>query len=72
MAQTTPILIMDEPTNQLDIRHQTSFLNPARQPAVEHGLAIVVLPAGTGLEYAPRNRGYIDQISAETGVRTYA
>jgi iron complex transport system ATP-binding protein len=43
LAQQTPILMLDEPTAALDIRHQESLLAVAREAAVAGAAVIVVL-----------------------------
>ena len=42
LAQDTPILLLDEPTTHLDLRHQASLLVLVRQLAKEHGLAVLM------------------------------
>jgi iron complex transport system ATP-binding protein len=42
LAQATPVLMLDEPTAALDIRHQESLLLVARE-AAEAGAAVVVV-----------------------------
>lgn len=43
LAQETPVLLLDEPTAALDIRHQHSVLAAARRRALGDGAVIVVL-----------------------------
>ncbi len=42
LAQDTPILLLDEPTTYLDLRHQASLLALVRQLSQEHGLAVLM------------------------------
>jgi ABC-type cobalamin/Fe3+-siderophores transport system ATPase subunit len=42
LAQTTPILLMDEPTTHLDLKHQASLLALVRDLARESNLAILM------------------------------
>ena len=42
LAQDTPILLLDEPTAHLDLRHQSGLLNLVRELAQEHGLAVLM------------------------------
>lgn len=42
LAQTTPILLLDEPTAHLDLQHQTVLLNLVQRLAREQGLAILM------------------------------
>lgn len=42
LAQTPSILLLDEPTAHLDLRHQDDILNLVRSLAVENGLTIVI------------------------------
>jgi iron complex transport system ATP-binding protein len=41
LAQSTPILLMDEPTTHLDLEHQTVLLNLVRSLAAEQNLAVL-------------------------------
>ncbi|ACL26156.1 heme ABC transporter ATP-binding protein [Chloroflexus aggregans] len=43
LAQTTPVLLLDEPTAALDLRHQHRVLHLARQAAAQGGAALIVL-----------------------------
>lgn len=43
IAQQTPVLLLDEPTTHLDLKHQSSFLNLVRKLAVEQNLALVMV-----------------------------
>ncbi|WP_231123606.1 heme ABC transporter ATP-binding protein [Nocardioides sambongensis] len=43
LAQDTPIVMLDEPTAALDIRHQEALLRVARQEARQGALVVVVL-----------------------------
>jgi ABC-type cobalamin/Fe3+-siderophores transport system ATPase subunit len=42
LAQTTPVLLMDEPTTHLDLKHQASLLALVRDLAKESNLAILM------------------------------
>ena len=42
LAQSTPVLLLDEPTTHLDLQHQTTFLNLVRRLAEERGLAVLM------------------------------
>ena len=42
LTQDTPILLLDEPTTYLDLRHQASLLALIRQLSKEHGLAVLM------------------------------
>jgi iron complex transport system ATP-binding protein len=41
-AQETPVLILDEPTAHLDLRHQSTLLNIVRRMAREHKKAVLI------------------------------
>lgn len=43
IAQQTPVLLLDEPTTHLDLKHQASFLNLIRELAVEQKLAVMLV-----------------------------
>ena len=43
LAQEAPILLLDEPTASLDLRHQQMIMEVARQVAAAGGLVVVVL-----------------------------
>lgn len=43
IAQQTPVLLLDEPTTHLDLRHQSSFLNLIRKLATKQNLAVVMV-----------------------------
>lgn len=43
IAQQTPVLLLDEPTTHLDLKHQTNFLNLIRKLAVEQKLAVMLV-----------------------------
>lgn len=43
LAQDTPVLLLDEPTTHLDLRHQSSILNLARRLANETQRAILMV-----------------------------
>jgi iron complex transport system ATP-binding protein len=42
LAQNSPILLLDEPTTYLDLRHQMDFLNLVQNLAAEQGLAVLI------------------------------
>ncbi len=42
LAQSTPVLIMDEPTSHLDLRYQIDFFELTRRLASQHGKTILV------------------------------
>ncbi len=42
LAQTTPILLLDEPTTHLDLFYQLETLQAVRRLASEHGLAVLM------------------------------
>ncbi len=42
LAQETPILLLDEPTAHLDLRHQSRLLSLVRKLAHEQGLAVLM------------------------------
>ena len=42
LAQSTPILLMDEPTAHLDLQHQVSLMELIRRQAHEEGLAVLI------------------------------
>jgi len=42
LAQDTPVLLLDEPTAHLDLRHQSTLLNLVRTLARQDGLAILM------------------------------
>ncbi len=56
IAQETPVLLLDEPTTHLDMKHQSSFLNLIRKLAVMQKLAVmmVVHDLNLGSLYADR------------------
>ncbi|WP_249728396.1 ATP-binding cassette domain-containing protein, partial [Bacillus paralicheniformis] len=43
LAQTAEILLLDAPTNHLDIAHQRQILDMVRKEAVECGLTVVMV-----------------------------
>ncbi|WP_249663471.1 ATP-binding cassette domain-containing protein, partial [Lysinibacillus fusiformis] len=43
LAQTAEILLLDEPSNHLDIAHQRQILDMVRKEAVECGLTVVMV-----------------------------
>jgi iron complex transport system ATP-binding protein len=42
LAQAAPVMLLDEPTAHLDLRHQDQVLSLIRQLAVESGLAVLL------------------------------
>lgn len=42
LAQSAPVLLLDEPTAHLDLRHQDNVLSMVRALAVERGLAVMM------------------------------
>ncbi|MEJ5200971.1 MAG: ABC transporter ATP-binding protein [Anaerolineales bacterium] len=56
LAQSTPILLMDEPTAHLDLKYQVSMLHMIRELAHHDGLAILLVLHDLNLaaEYADR------------------
>jgi iron complex transport system ATP-binding protein len=42
LAQSTPVLVLDEPTSSLDLRHQTEVMDLLRFLAVEAGIAVLL------------------------------
>ncbi len=42
LAQDTPILLLDEPTTHLDLRHQSGLLSLVKELAGERGLAVLM------------------------------
>lgn len=42
LAQTTPVLLLDEPTTHLDLRHQSSILSLTKELAHTTGLAVLM------------------------------
>lgn len=43
LAQSTPVLLLDEPTTHLDLQHQSHLLNLIRQLVDESGLAVLMV-----------------------------
>ena len=43
LAQNTPVLLLDEPTSNLDLQYQYSFLSLVRELATGKGLAVLVV-----------------------------
>ncbi|WP_436524293.1 heme ABC transporter ATP-binding protein [Actinoplanes sp. HUAS TT8] len=58
LAQRTPLLLLDEPTAALDLRHQELVLRTARERALG-GAAVVVVLHDLGLAAAYANRVYV-------------
>lgn len=58
LAQRTPLLLLDEPTAALDLRHQELVLTTARERALA-GAAVVVVLHDLGLAAAYANRVYV-------------
>jgi iron complex transport system ATP-binding protein len=42
LAQSTPVLLLDEPTTFLDLQHQSNFLNLVRRLATQENLAVMM------------------------------
>jgi iron complex transport system ATP-binding protein len=42
LAQSTPVLLLDEPTTYLDLQHQMGLLNLVRKLVQEQGLTVVI------------------------------
>ncbi|GAA2639800.1 heme ABC transporter ATP-binding protein [Paractinoplanes durhamensis] len=58
LAQRTPLLLLDEPTAALDLRHQELVLSAARDRAAA-GAAVVVVLHDLGLAAAYADRAYV-------------
>ncbi|WP_328463287.1 heme ABC transporter ATP-binding protein [Actinoplanes sp. NBC_00393] len=58
LAQRTPVLLLDEPTAALDLRHQELVMRAARDRAAS-GAAVVVVLHDLGLAAAYADRAYI-------------
>jgi iron complex transport system ATP-binding protein len=43
LAQSTPVLLLDEPTTFLDLHHQSKILNLVRQLVIEEHLAVMMV-----------------------------
>ncbi len=43
LAQDTPLLLLDEPTTHLDLRHQSTLLKLVRRLATDQGLAVLMV-----------------------------
>lgn len=43
LAQTTPVMLLDEPTTFLDLQHQSNFLNLVRQLVTQQNLAVMMV-----------------------------
>ncbi len=43
LAQQTPVLLLDEPTTHLDLRHQSNLLNLVRNLAAKQNLAVLMV-----------------------------
>ena len=42
LAQSTPVLLLDEPTTHLDLQHQISLLELVRRLAIEEELTVLI------------------------------
>ena len=62
LAQSTPILMLDEPTSHLDLHHQVGLLELVRKLAHDDGLAVLI--AIHDLNLAAR---YADRIALLVG-----
>jgi iron complex transport system ATP-binding protein len=58
LAQRTPVLLLDEPTAALDLRHQELVMAAARARAAD-GTAVVVVLHDLGLAAAYADRAYV-------------
>ncbi|KUL33799.1 heme ABC transporter ATP-binding protein [Actinoplanes awajinensis] len=58
LAQRTPVLLLDEPTAALDLRHQELVLGTARERA-RSGAAVIVVLHDLGLAAAYADRAYV-------------
>jgi iron complex transport system ATP-binding protein len=58
LAQRTPVLLLDEPTAALDLRHQELVLRAVQERAAG-GAAVVVVLHDLGLAAAYANRAYV-------------
>ncbi|MEU4691872.1 heme ABC transporter ATP-binding protein [Actinoplanes sp. NPDC023714] len=58
LAQRTPVLLLDEPTAALDLRHQELVMTSARSRASD-GAAVVVVLHDLGLAAAYADRAYV-------------
>jgi iron complex transport system ATP-binding protein len=67
LAQDTPILLMDEPTTNLDLHHQSVLLNLVRQLAGEGGLAVLMVLHDLNLSAL-----YADRVALLVGGRLIA
>jgi iron complex transport system ATP-binding protein len=67
LAQSTPILLMDEPTAHLDLQHQVALMETVRGLAHEEGLAILI--ALHDLNLAAR---YADRVALLVGEKIEA
>ena len=75
LAQTTPILLLDEPTAALDLRHQEEVLRIARRRATAGGAVVAVLhdlslAAAYADEIAMIHRGRLVALGAPADVLT--
>jgi len=56
LAQETDVLILDEPTAHLDLRHQSALLTAVRAAASDHGVAVILVLHDLNLAGAFSNR----------------
>ncbi|MGH2582891.1 MAG: heme ABC transporter ATP-binding protein [Anaerolineales bacterium] len=70
LAQSCPILLLDEPTAHLDLHHQVALLNLVRKMAKEQHLAVLVAMHDLNLAalYADRLALLVDGAIRSTGI----